>query len=339
MKTSALFAACLALAAPALLIGMDATAAGSKVRTERGQFVHKIVMKWGGHVQETYRSDVRKWAMELVPLFSKVPISSLERAARARTFGQMNNELLVPAPGGNLAVLATATQNVPGKTLGDADQDLIFVPVTPCRIIDTRVAGGAIAANTTRNFDITAVANYSFQGGDATDCNVGAAGSFAAAAINFTVVTPGAAGYITAFPYLATQPLASTVNYTAGDIRGNFAIVRLDQGSSAEELSVYSFALTHLVADIVGYYRNPGAPTLQCSNTANASVSIPAGSTDNIFAPACAAGLTPTSTNCESSAWQMPIVFINGGACSALNNGGSAATLRASRTCCRPVFN
>ncbi len=339
MKTSVLFAACLALAAPALLIGMDATAAGSKVRTERGRLVHEIVMKWGSHVQETYRSDVHAWATSLVPLFSKAPIPSLERAARAPTFDRMNNELLVPAPGGSLAALATSTQNVPGKTLGDADQDLIFVPVTPCRIIDTRVAGGAIAANTARNFDITAVASYSFQGGDASNCNVGAAGSFAAAAINFTVVTPGAAGYITAFPFLGTQPLASTVNYTAGDIRGNFAIVRLDQGASADELSVYSFAQTHLVADIVGYYRNPGAPTLQCVNTANTSVAVAAGNTENVIAPACAGGYTQTATNCEASTWQMPFVFINAGTCSAQNNSASGATLRASRTCCRPVFN
>jgi hypothetical protein len=31
----------------------------------------------------------------------------------------------------------------------------------------------------------------------------------------------------------------------------------------------------------------------------------------------------------------MPIVFFNGGTCSARNNSTSDATLRASRTCCR----
>lgn len=339
MKSNRILAVSLALAIPLFSIDMDVAAAGPKAHTERGQLVHDIVMKWGGHVQEVYRTDVRTWAMDMLPVFSRAPISALKRAAGARSFDQMNNELLTSAPGGSLATLS-GTSTVPDKVLGDTDKDLIFVPITPCRIIDTRVAGGAIAANTTRNFDVTAVSNYSFQGGDASNCNgAGAAGSFAAAAINFTVVTPSAAGYITAFPYLASQPLAATVNYTAGDIRGNFAVVKLDQGASADELSVYSFAQTHLVADIVGYYRNPGAPTLVCVNSGETIDTVNAGTTRNTVAPACPPTYTQTATNCESSTWQMPFVYFSDGTCSAQNNSSGSAQLRASRTCCKPQFN
>lgn len=342
MKTTHLFAACLALALPALVIGQDAIAAGTSARTERGELVRRIVLKWGGHVQEAYKADVRRWAGNMGPVFAKSSIDALRRAADARTFDQMNNELLVQGnrPGGLASGVAKTLPTAAAKVFGDADKDLIFVPITPCRIIDTRVAGGAIAANTTRNFDVTAVPSYSFQGGDASNCGgAGAAGSFAAAAINFTVVTPSAAGYITAFPYLTTQPLAATVNYTAGDIRGNFTVVKLDQGASADELSVYSFAQTHLVADIVGYYRNPGAPTLECLDTTNVTQSVAPGNTANVTASACAAGYTQTATNCETGSWQMPIVFSHGGTCSAQNNSAVAADLRASRTCCRPKFN
>jgi hypothetical protein len=324
----------LAIAVPVASIAADAGTRAA--RSERGELVHRIVMKWGVHVQEAHRADVRRWAMELVPLFARAPLPALKRAATARTFEQMNNELLVSQPGGNPAVLANATRDVPGKALGDADQDLVYVPVTPCRIIDTRVAGGAIAANTTRGFDVTSAANYAAQGGENSNCNgVGAAGSFAAAAINFTVVTPGAAGYITAFPFGAAQPLAATVNYTAGDIRGNFAVVKLDQGAAANELSVYTFAQTHLVADIVGYYRRTPVPSMECINTTQTSVVIPANGTDNVNAPNCLAGYVQTATNCETTSWLMPIVFFNGGTCSARNNSTSDATLRASRTCCR----
>ena len=222
------------------------------------------------------------------------------------------------------------------KALGDAATDLVYVPITPCRILDTRVAGGAIAANGTRDVDVTAVSSYSFQGGDASNCGgAGAAGSFAAVAVNFTVVTPSAAGYITAYPYGTTRPLAATVNYTAGDIRGNFAIVQLDQGSAANEMTIYSFAQTHVVADIVGYYINPAPTALQCQDTANTITSVAAGNTANVTAPACPSGYTPTATNCESGSWQMPFVFQHSGTCSAQNNGASATELRASRTCCR----
>ncbi len=305
----------------------------------------EILGKWSNHIQEVYKTSVDDWAYQMATLFDNASDDGLQRAADATNFEVMNNELLrgdrglAPALTPNGGPMVSENTREP-RTLGDADTDLIYVPITPCRIVDTRLAGGAIAANTTRNFDVTAVASYSFQGGDASNCGgAGAAGSFAAVVINFTVVTPSSAGYITVFPYLATQPLAATVNYVGGDVRGNLAVVRLDQGASADEMSVYTFAQTHLVADMVGYYRNPAALTLQCVNTANTSTAVPAGGTDNVVAPACTAGYTQTATNCEASTWQMPFVFINAGTCSAQNNSASSATLRASRTCCRPVFN
>ena len=312
-----------------------AGAATAAKYTPRGQAVHDIVLKWAPHVQETYKVNPTAWAKGMASTFAKADAATLERAALATNFDAMNAVLLGTSAKSS-AKTVSGTQAITPTALGDAASDLVFVPVTPCRIIDTRVAGGAIAANTTRNFDVTATSTYSFQGGSATDCNgVGSSGSFAAAVINFTVVTPSAAGYITAFPYLGTQPLAATVNYTAGDIRGNLAIVKLDQSSASEELSVYSFAQTHLVADIVGYMITPAATALQCTETANADLVIAAGATGNAGAPACAAGYTQTATNCETTSWEMPIVYFQSGTCSARNNSASSATLRASRTCCR----
>ncbi|MFZ5638876.1 MAG: hypothetical protein ACOY82_20075 [Pseudomonadota bacterium] len=263
MKKALLIAVGLAVAIPLLSTSTEADAAGAqRQRSERGQLVHRIVMKWGNHVQEAYRGDVRGWAMDMVPIFSSASLDTLGRAAQAKTFENMNDAFLVERGSdshlGLFNGMNSGAFSTPVKALGDDASDLVFVPVTPCRIIDTRVAGGVIAGNTTRSFDVTSISSYAAQGGEASNCNgVGAAGSFAAAAINFTVVTPSAAGYITAFPFGTTQPLAATVNYTAGDIRGNLAIVKLDQGPSANEMTVYTFAQTHLVADVVGYFIEP----------------------------------------------------------------------------------
>lgn len=342
VKTPNLLAACLALALPVVAMSQDALAAGTQARSERGELVRQIVLKWGGHVQEAYRMDVGRWANGMGPVFGKASLDSLRRAADARTFDQMNNELLVQGgkPGGLQASMAKVLPETAAKVFGDADKDLIFVPVAPCRIIDTRVAGGPIAANTTRNFDVTAVSNYSFQGGAANDCGgVGSAGSFAAAALNITVTGPTANGYITAFPYLGTQPLASNLNYVAGQTVPNFAIVKLDQGPSAAELSIYSFAQTHLVVDIVGYFRNPGTLAFECVNSGEQIDNVSAGSTKNTTAPVCPSGYTQTGTNCESSTWQMPFVYFSDGVCSAQNNSAGTAQLRASRTCCRARYN
>ncbi|HRP35987.1 MAG TPA: hypothetical protein PLI48_08915 [Gammaproteobacteria bacterium] len=301
-------------------------------RTERGQLVHDIVMKWGPHVQEAYRVKISSWTTDMRETFARIPIANLREAAAATNFEQMN-EVLTGAPTSNAAAVKVVASVE--KALGDAANDLVYVPVTPCRILDTRVAGGMIGADSTRHVDVSAVTNFAFQGGDSSNCGIGDAGSFAAVAVNFTVVTPSAAGYITAFPYLGTRPLAATVNYTAGDIRGNLAIVRLDQGASASEMSVYSYAQTHLVADVVGYFTNPQATALQCISTATSNTQVNAGATSNSVAPACPAGYTQTATNCQSSTWQMPFVFFTDGVCSAQNNSAVSATLRASRTCCR----
>ncbi len=343
-----LFATALAVGVVASVMASGTEAAGpQKQRSLRGQLVHQIVMKWGGHVQEAYRTDVRRWAMHMVPIFSSASLDRLRLAAQSRTFADMNDTLLSAAGSDSHRSLFTAMNdgslNAPGKALGDDASDLVFVPVTPCRIIDTRVAGGVIAANTTRSFDITSVANYTSQGGDATNCNTGNAGSFAAAAINFTVVTPSAGGFITAFPFGASQPLAATVNYTAGDIRGNLAIVKLDQGAAANELSVYTFAQTHLVADIVGYFIEPQATALECIESESAGGNINPGSFGTQSAPSCPAGYTITGGGCSMSTFDGRVVtsrnIVNSGSqthfCAFRNEGANINEGVAYSTCCR----
>ena len=339
MKNSYLIAACLALALPMLTMGMDAEAAGNGQRSPRGELVHRIVMKWGNHVQEAYRADVREWASDMGPLFSKASLDTLRRAANSPTFELMNDAFLVDDRGNTahtnlLNAVNTGATKAPAKLLGEINNDLVFVPITPCRIIDTRVAGGQIAANTVRSFDVTAVSDYGFQGGDASNCSgAGSIGSFAAAAINFTVVTPAAAGYITAFPFLGTQPLASTVNYTAGSIVGNYTVVKLDQGASANELSVYSFAQTHLVADLVGYFINPVLGELDCQETFSSNITVNANSTGTGSSPACAAGYTIVSGGCTMSTFDGRVVssrsFPNSNThfCAFRNENASASNL------------
>jgi hypothetical protein len=296
-----LFAGALAFAA----LPTPADAAG-KPATLRGELVHRIVMKWGPQVQREYGVPVREWAMDMVPVFGRVSLGSLAAAAQAPSFDAMNTALLrdgrgVSASGNQLAAINAGALQRPTKALGDVASDLVFVPVTPCRIIDTRVVGGPIPADGTRNFDITEVTDFSFQGGAANNCNIGAAGSFAAAVINFTVVTPSIAGFVTAYPFGATRPLAATVNYVAGDIRGNLAVVRLDQGDDAEELSVYSFAQTHLVADIVGYYIEPQATALDCIEQVSTEVTVAANGFTTATSASCPTGYSVTGGGCSMS--------------------------------------
>ncbi|TXH69108.1 MAG: hypothetical protein E6Q88_09545 [Lysobacteraceae bacterium] len=320
--------------------------AQEKQRSARGDLVYRIVTKWSGHVQEAYRADVRRWARDMVPVFSQVPLDTLAKAADAKTFDAMNDMLLNDGERANMSLMQgirSGSLKTPEKALGDAAADLVYVPVTPCRILDTRIAGGAIAGNTTRDFDVTAVANFGFQGGSATDCGIGSVGSFAAAVINFTVVTPSAAGYITAFPLGTAQPLAATLNYVAGDIRGNLAIVKLDQGPAANELSVYSFAQTHLVGDVVGYFINPQATNFNCVETSVSTFNINANTINFFNNPACPAGYKAITPYCWTASSG---VYSQGGGynanlntnltfCAWQNTTGATQQVFGGNVCCR----
>lgn len=147
--------------------------------------------------------------------------------------------------------------------LGSADKDLVYTPVTPCRVLDTRTTQGgtgAIAANSSKHFKIWGQTSFAAQGGSATNCGLTAGNNVAAVAMNFTVVTPAAGGFITAYPFGGALPVAATVNFQVGDIaRGDFTIAKVTQTGSAatNHLSVFSTSNADVVGDVVGYYAKP----------------------------------------------------------------------------------
>jgi hypothetical protein len=143
--------------------------------------------------------------------------------------------------------------------LGALSSDLVYTPVTPCRIMDTRNPGadaGMLNAGSTRSF-MGWNGSYTVQGGDNTDCNLPFSTDNAALVLNFTAVNPSSGGYITAYPADAAKPLAATLNFGAGEVKGNNAFLKLNQTTNQVDFNVYSTASTHLVADVVGYYAKP----------------------------------------------------------------------------------
>ncbi len=334
-------------AAPAASMPGQVEPAATATPIDRQAAATALIRKWAPQMIDSGVESLDEWRAELTSLVADADPGHLDHALRADVYAAVLNALHGRILSDDEAMTRVAERAealglTPAqmKAFGDADKDLIYVPVNACRIADTRVAGGAIAANTIRSFDVTAVSNYSFQGGDSSNCGgAGAAGSFAAAVLRMTVVTPAAAGYITAFPFGGTQPVTATLNHEAGVIDAATTIVRLDQSAAANELSVYTFAQTHLVVDIVGYFQNPQPMTLECVTTAKTIVSLAAGANGDAFAPTCGAGYTMTSTNCETGSYSVPLVFASGGACSARNPTGGSVELRASRICCRPAFN
>ncbi len=244
------------------------------------------------------------------------------------------------------AANALAAGDAPGRVIpaptvtpqkfGDLTQDLVYTPVAPCRIIDTRnTAAGAISAGATRNFVAISTTNFAFQGGSATNCgtlNLSAT----AVSVVVTAITPSLPGHAVVWPYGTPQPTAFSMTYAAGAVISNSMTVQIPNPLSSFDFTIYSVAQAHYTVDIVGYLAPPLATALECVETANTDLGIAAnGGTGNAVAPNCAAGYTQTATNCETTSWLMPIVYFQSGTCSARNTDTTAQTLRASRTCCR----
>ena len=221
------------------------------------------------------------------------------------------------------------------KKLGDLNQDLVYTPITPCRIVDTRnMAAGAIAASTTRNFIAFGISNFTSQGGSSSNCGTN---PLAASAVNLavTAITPALGGSATLYAFGTGTPGTTSISYPAGAVVTNTMVIAVPNPIASFDFTLASTQLSHYTIDMLGYFAPPVATALQCVDTAVASVNVPVGANANLGAPACAAGYTETATQCGTSSWQVPLVNISSGICSAKNTDTVSTTLRASRKCCR----
>ena len=151
--------------------------------------------------------------------------------------------------------------SVIAPAIGDAETDLLFVPVSPCRIIDTRFGGGAFAAGETRSFEVTGSTGFGAQGGNATGCGIplGAADPLAPAiVVNFVAVGPAGPGHLEAWEFGQPVPNASVINYAnvPGLNIANGVVVPIAGVSSLDkDLNIRAnVSGTHVVADVTGYF-------------------------------------------------------------------------------------
>ena len=72
-----------------------------------------------------------------------------------------------------------------------------------------------------------------------------------AVALNVTVTGPDASGYVTVFPCGAAQPVASNLNFVAGQTIPNLVVSKI---GAAGKVCIATSAATHLVVDITAYF-------------------------------------------------------------------------------------
>ena len=158
-------------------------------------------------------------------------------------------DVVVTNPGPRVATLANSFTYLDPPVTGGPPVAGDFHTLPPCRLVDTRSAvgvfgGPALAASSTRLFPVTL-------GG------CGVPPDAAAVSVNLTVTGPAAAGYLTVYPArLAAAPLASSVNFKAGDTRANNAVLPLgSDGSGALKVLNGSTGSVQFIVDVTGYFR------------------------------------------------------------------------------------
>jgi hypothetical protein len=127
-------------------------------------------------------------------------------------------------------------------TIIPALAQLQYVPLqTPCRAVDTRLTGGALADDSVQVFDPGQACGIPSQGNNPI-----------VFAMNITVVPHGGLGALTVYPTGVPTPTASTLNSYDGRVKSNYALVAGGVGTG--DVNVWASNATDVILDVSGYF-------------------------------------------------------------------------------------
>jgi len=135
-------------------------------------------------------------------------------------------------------------------TGGGGSGALGLVPVTPCRVIDTRPGGGKGGA-----FGPPSLGTGQVREVPVPQSSCGIPSTAKAYSLNITVVPSGPLSYLSAWPTGQPRPLVSTLNSFHGGVVANAAIVPAGNGGA---ISLYVTNPSDVIVDINGYFDGGG---------------------------------------------------------------------------------
>ena len=129
-----------------------------------------------------------------------------------------------------------------------------FVPINPCRIVNTSLSGGKVAARTTRSFYVSGGPNVQAQGGHSGGCSAIPA-TATAVAVTMSAINVKATGWLTAWPAGLPRPTAYALRFAFDKVSSTGLTVEITPGTGPG-LSVYADAAKglDLIVDVTGYY-------------------------------------------------------------------------------------
>ena len=245
------------------------------VLDDKAAYIAALVQRWENSARESGRWD-ENFAADLSNALTKLQPDNLLAAGEAPSYDAMMGVMAtgqrfdLMMSGGRAAVKASERQSqaILPAALGDIANDLVYTPVVPCRIVDTRNAGGVISANTARSFDVDG-GTFLGQGGVNGSCGI-PFGVARAVAMTLTVTQPSAGGFFTAWAVGSPQPLSSVINFAAGQTIANTTIVPVVPGGGPDFNLFVGGSTAHVITDVVGYFAAPAATALDCITVSSA---------------------------------------------------------------------
>ena len=171
------------------------------------------------------------------PPATNLVIARVGDGGKVDFFNNLGSTDVIADVQGWFAAPVAAGTTLPGST---------YFPISPVRVLDTRAGvgtpGGAIGQLGTQGVIDVPISGVAGVPGNATGVvlNVTAADS------------PGPESYLTLYPTGTTRPVASNLNFVAGETIPNLVIVRLGGG----KVSIYNnLGSTNVIADIQGWFQ------------------------------------------------------------------------------------
>lgn len=165
----------------------------------------------------------------------------------------------------------------------------LYVPLAPCRILDTRFDPATadplspLAAGTTTSIDVRG------------RCNVPAEANAVAAQVH--AFAPGPNGALLLWESCTTRPGAATIAGNVGEIgESGFTIARLafPEIECGTDVDLYNSGVSHAAVDVVGYY----LPVDACLQTQPTAFKLPKLESDGPVFPPCSLSVPVCGSGC-----------------------------------------
>lgn len=127
-----------------------------------------------------------------------------------------------------------------------------YISVTPARVLDTRPIGVTVDGQAQKSGVVVADSTLKLQ----LRSRGGVPANGVSVALNLTAVASAKAGWATVWPCNEAKPNASNINFLQGVTRANMVIGRITTtGADTGKICISPSVNTHLIVDVMGYYR------------------------------------------------------------------------------------